>query len=821
MKALKAFFGLTFIILAAMSVSAQYSRKAYADGELLVKYKDGTASASASRANTQIGASVLEEFPDLKWQRVKLPEALSVEAAMAVYASMPNVEYAQPNFYYHLLATPNDPQFVSAGMWGLTKISAPAAWDLTTGSATTVVADIDTGMRYTHQDLAPNAWINPGEVAANNIDDDGNGFIDDVRGWDFFFNDSDPIDDAGGHGTHTAGTIGATGNNSLNVVGVNWNVKIMPIKIYSPNGTDSTSSMLVNAYNYIRMMKNRGVNIRVTNNSYGDCGEACGYDQATKDALDGMGNAGILNVFAAGNDNQNVDSFPQGGNPSPGYPARYTSPSVLAVASSTTTDARSSFSNYGVTSIDLAAPGSGVLSTFNGSNTSTATLSGTSMATPHVTGAAALLSSYNPSLSVASLKATLMNTVDVLPAWSGIIKTGGRLNIDRALRNQTVCSFNLSSSSLYLSGSQAANGSVNVTVATNCDYSVKSNVSWITVTSANVGSGNGTVNFSVAADPIIDGRRFGTITIADKTFTVAQGSPFTVHGPLIDFDGDGRTDYAAIQDNGGTMLWHIQQSTLSYSASNFGVFNDDIAIPEDFDADYRTDIAVWRNSTGTFYVLRSFNNTVQTFQFGLPGDNPTITQDFDGDRRADFAVTRAQGGSLIWYIYRTSAGFQAIQFGNATDRPIRGDYDGDGRADLAVYRPATDSPANTFFIQKSSDNSWITQQFGISTTDKVVPGDYDGDARTDIAVWRATDGVWHYLKSTNGSYNAFAFGLSGDLPTPGDYDGDGKTDFSVWRPGQSPGDPGIYYVQRSTAGFSAYGWGNSTMKIPANSMQSP
>jgi thermitase len=811
---------LAFILLASMAVSAQYSRKAYADGELLVKFKDGTISAAASRANSEIGARVLEEFSDLKWQRVRLPGDMSVEAAAAYYSNLPNVEYAQPNFYYHLLAVPNDPQFVSSGMYGLTKIAAPSAWDLTTGSSSTVVADIDTGMRYTHQDLAANAWVNTGETAGNGVDDDGNGFIDDVNGWDFFYNDSNPIDDAGGHGTHTAGTIGATGNNGLNVVGVNWNVKIMPIKIYSPNGADSTSSMLVNAYNYIRMMRLRGVNIRVTNNSYGDCGEACGYDQATKDALDAMGNAGILNVFAAGNDNQNVDSFPGGTNPSPGYPAKYTSPSVLAVASSTSTDARSSFSNYGVVSIDLAAPGSGILSTYNTSNTATATLSGTSMATPHVTGAAALLSSYNPNLSPASLKATLMNTVDVLPAWNGLTKTGGRLNIDRALRNQTVCTFNLSATEVSVS-TAGASGSVNVTAPTNCDYSVKSNDSWVSVTTPNVGSGNGTINFTAQPYPFSKGQRIATITIGDRTFTVTQGTPggFGLHPPL-DFDGDGRTDYAALQNNSGTMLWHLQQQTGSYAAMNFGLFSDDVAVPNDYDGDAKTDIAVWRNSNGTFYVFKSSNSTVQTFQFGLTGDNPTVSQDFDADGKTDFAVTRAQGGSLVWYIYGSFSGFQAVQFGNATDRPVRGDYDGDGKADLAVYRPSTDAPANTFFIKRSSNNSTLVQQFGISTTDKVVPGDYDGDVKTDIAVWRATDGVWHYLKSSTGAYSAFSFGLSGDLPTPGDYDGDGKTDFAVWRANPNPNESGIFYVQRTSAGFAAYGWGNSTMKIPAYSMQS-
>jgi subtilisin family serine protease len=439
---------------------------------------------------------------------------MTVADAVEQYQKLEGVIAVQPNFYYHLLATPNDPQFVSTGMYGLSKISAPQAWDLTTGSSTVVVADIDTGMRYTHQDLAPNAWLNTGEIAGNGIDDDNNGFIDDVRGWDFFYNDSNPIDDAGGHGTHTAGTIGAAGNNLLNVVGVNWNVTIMPIKIYSPNGADSTSAMLVNAYNYVRMMKLRGVNIRVTNNSYGGCGEACGYDQATKDALDAMGDAGILNVFAAGNSAVNNDI-----NATDAYPSFYNSPSILAVASSTSTDARSSFSSWGPVSVDLAAPGSGVLSTYNTSDTATQTLSGTSMATPHTAGAAALLSAYNPNLSVASLKATLMNTVDALPAWTSLVKSGGRLNVFAALQNQTVCSFNLSTAAIA-ARTKGGYYSVNMTVPQNCDYSIKSNVNWIKISGANVGSGNGTVSFRVSLNPGIS--RTGTLTIAGQTVTVTQ-----------------------------------------------------------------------------------------------------------------------------------------------------------------------------------------------------------------------------------------------------------------------------------------------------------
>ncbi|MGI8882867.1 MAG: S8 family serine peptidase [Pyrinomonadaceae bacterium] len=499
-----------FVVLAATVnfVSAQNSAKAFADGELLIKYKSEKASETASRANEQTGARVVEKFADSSWQRVKLPEGLSVERALARYENMAEVEAVQPNYYYHLLATANDPQFSS--LYGLQKISAPAAWDLTTGSANTVVAVIDTGVKYTHEDLAANMWTNPGEIPNNGVDDDGNGFVDDFYGYDFRYNDSDPADE-NGHGTHVAGTIGAVGNNALGVTGVNWNVRLMAIKIYSPTGTDTTSAMLINAYNYVRMMKNRGVNIRVTNNSYGGCNEACGHDQATKEAIDALGNAGILNVFAAGNDSTNNDNTPF-------YPASYTSPGILSVAASTAGDLRSGFSNYGAVSVDIAAPGSSILSTHS-SGLNYATLSGTSMAAPHAAGAAALLYSHNPNLSAQSLRATLMNTVDVLPQWNGIVKTGGRLNAARALQNQTICNYAMSNDSITVP-TKGGYFTVNITAAPNCDFSVKSNAKWIQINGADALSGSGAVSFRVSVNPTIT--RTGTVTIAGQTFTIRQ-----------------------------------------------------------------------------------------------------------------------------------------------------------------------------------------------------------------------------------------------------------------------------------------------------------
>jgi subtilisin family serine protease len=507
----KIFFLIVIVLAVATAVFSQKAADKFASGEVLVKLSAGSSSGRATEGLKKRGAEAVEEFADLDWQRLKLPKGMSVEDAMKRFSSVPGVEAVQPNFYYHLLATPNDPQFSNAGMYGLGKISAPQAWDLTAGSPAVVVANIDTGVRYTHEDLAANMWKNPGEIPNNGIDDDSNGFVDDYYGYDFFFNDPDPVDE-NGHGTHTSGIIGAVGNNGVGVVGVNWNVRIMAIKIYDSDGFGTTSAMLINAYNYVRMMKDRGVNIRVTNNSYGGCDEACDYDQATKDALDAMGDEGILNVFAAGNEASNNDI-------TPAYPASYTSPSIVAVANSNSSDAKNPGSNFGVESVDLAAPGTGILSTFNGSNSSYGTLTGTSMAAPHVTGAAALLSAYDQSLSAASLKASILNNVDTLPNWNGVVKTGGRLNVFKALQNPTVCTFGLSTQSV-VAGTKGGYFSVDLNAQPNCDYSIKRNVNWIQISGQDVRSGSGTVTVRLTVITTIT--RTGTLFVAGQPVTIRQ-----------------------------------------------------------------------------------------------------------------------------------------------------------------------------------------------------------------------------------------------------------------------------------------------------------
>lgn len=506
------------IVLAILStvLLAQGKGEPYVKNELLVKFREGVTKQKIAGVNSRFGHQILERLGDSGWQRVRIGKGSDPKKAAASLQLEPEVEFAQPNFYYRLAATPNDPNWGNAGLYGLPMISAPAAWDLSTGSSTVVVANIDTGMRYTHEDLAANMWTNPGEIQGNGIDDDNNGFADDYFGYDFFFNDPDPLDE-NGHGTHVGGTIGAVGNNALGVVGVNWNVKIMAIKIFDNTGFGTTSAMLVNAYNYIRMMKNRGINIRVTNNSYAGCDEACGYDQATKDALDALGDAGVLNVFAAGNNGWNNDTAV-----APAYPAAYTSPSILTVASSTSTDTRSGFSNWGPVTTDLAAPGSSILSTGNSTDSHYRTLSGTSMAAPHVTGAAALLAAFNPGLSAESLKATLMNTGDLLTGWDSTpIRTNRRLNVFNALQNPTTCSLDLSADVARVSR-KGGYIEIGVTSGPNCDFRVRSDRRWIRPPAGGVSSGNGTVRVFVDASQYLT--RTGSLTIGNVVVTVQQGS---------------------------------------------------------------------------------------------------------------------------------------------------------------------------------------------------------------------------------------------------------------------------------------------------------
>ena len=311
-------------------------------------------------------------------------------------------------------------------------IDAPEAWNITTGSSDIVVAVIDTGIDYNHPDLAANVWTNPGEIPGDGIDNDNNGFIDDVHGYDFANSDSDPLDDHR-HGTHVAGTIAAVGNNGIGVVGVNWQSSIMALK-YLDRTNQGLTSNAKRAINYATMMRERDVNpanVRVINASWGGPG---GFDAGMRDEIERAGEAGILFVAAAGNGDvlgRGVDndlrSF---------YPASYGLDNIIAVAASDQNDELAPFSNFGKLSVDLAAPGVGILSTEPGG--STASRNGTSMATPHVSGVAALVWSHIPYATVAEVRSAILRGVDELDSLSNRVATGGRLNAFGALTVDTV-----------------------------------------------------------------------------------------------------------------------------------------------------------------------------------------------------------------------------------------------------------------------------------------------------------------------------------------------------------------------------------------------
>jgi len=378
--------------------------------ELLVRFEAGAAQASAL---SEIGGGIVERLPR-GLLRIRLDGSSTVAEAEALLERRPDVRYAGPNRRFRLFATPADTYFPE--LWGLRQISAPEAWDLTTGSDSVTVAVVDSGVDYTHPDLGPdNIWANAAETA-NLVDDDGNGLVDDVRGWDFLSGDNAPLD-VDGHGTHVAGTIGARGNNSLGVTGVNWRVKVLPLRAGDEtNGL--AESAIVSSFAYACA---KGA--KVINGSFG--GDV--YSPTIHDAIAAC--PGALFVFAAGNGGE--DGLGDNNDLAGSYPCNDQSPNVLCVAATGRGDTLSSFSNFGPNTVDLAAPGEGILSTVPGS--AYAFYDGTSMAAPHVSGVAALVWAQRPALRVDEVRRSIVLGVDPKPQLARLVGSGGRLNAFRAL----------------------------------------------------------------------------------------------------------------------------------------------------------------------------------------------------------------------------------------------------------------------------------------------------------------------------------------------------------------------------------------------------
>lgn len=415
----------------------------YVPNELLIQFRAGTTQAQQDAARGRVNAARAEllrgQSGGAVLELASLPAGASVHAAISALRDNPAVEFAEPNWIYTHGATSNDPYFTNGSLWGMYgDASSPAnqygsqaaeAWAAgQTGSKSVYVGVIDEGIQYTHPDLDANVWTNPFDPA-DGVDNDGNGRVDDLHGWDFANNDN-TIYDGGtrgsldNHGTHVSGTIGGEGGNGIGVAGVNWNVTVISAKFLGRNGGTTANAVL--AVDYITDLKTRhGLNIVATNNSWG----GGGFSQALFDAIQRANNANILFVAAAGNGGN--DGVGDNNDATPSYPGSYTNANIIAVAAIDSNGGRASFSNYGATSVDIGAPGVGINSTL--AYNTYGSYSGTSMATPHVTGAAALYASAHPGATAAQIKNAILSSAVPTASLSGKTVTGGRLDANAAL----------------------------------------------------------------------------------------------------------------------------------------------------------------------------------------------------------------------------------------------------------------------------------------------------------------------------------------------------------------------------------------------------
>jgi Subtilase family/FG-GAP-like repeat len=582
--------------------AAGSSDKKYVPGEVLVRFRPGVPAATKAALHRRVGATVLRTSQAVTGlQRVRV-QGTSVREAIHLYGQDPNVLYAEPNYVVHAFTTPNDPLFSSqwdlqnTGQMGGTPgadIHATQAWSLTTGSSNVVVAVVDTGVDYTHPDLGQNVWS--AAAPFQGFDINGNPLICPAgsRGFNAVYGLCDPMDD-NGHGTHVSGTIGALGNNGQGVSGINWQVQILPCKFLGSDGTGSVGGA-IECLEVIKSLKDSGTNIIATNDSWG----GVEFSQALQDAVAAQLADGILFIAAAGNDFTNNDSLPT-------YPANIPLPNVLAVAATDRTDSLATFSNVGRHTVHLAAPGVDILSTTP--NDTYSLDSGTSMATPHVTGVAALLKAQDPTRDWRSIKNLLLAGGDSLVVLSPTV-TGKRLNAYGSMTcaNRPVYG-RLQPALSEISGSVGTPLTLSA-LNINCDQPA------------------GTVQVTVAPGgqtiTLVDNGTGADLAAGDGVYT-ASWTPTALGNYTLTFPSGDVIAVSVLQNYGYTT--QASSSYISFAGANLNLGDDDIAsVASPFP------IAFGGGSFSTLYVgsngIISFTNAFGEYvNYPLPipgGDTPS------------------------------------------------------------------------------------------------------------------------------------------------------------------------------------------------------